>query len=116
MQQTMLSRKDNLISSLLPIATQSINISEDEYNELSPEVYRYDPKISLTLGGDGLNAYRIITSQARDKLSKNGRVFLEIGYKQAPAVKYLLEKAGFDEIRIHKDLNSKDRVLSATVS
>lgn len=91
-------------------------ISEDEYNELSPEVYRYDPKISLTLGGDGLNAYRIITSQARDKLTKNGRVFLEIGYKQAPAVKYLLEKAGFDEIRIHKDLNSKDRVLSATVS
>jgi release factor glutamine methyltransferase len=49
-------------------------------------------------------------------LTKNGRVFLEIGYKQAPAVKDLLEKAGFDEIRIHKDLNSKDRVLSATVS
>ena len=90
-------------------------ISKDEYNELSLEVYKYDPKISLTLGGDGLNAYRIITSQARKKLTRNGRVFLEIGYKQAPAVKYLLEKAGFDEIRIHKDLNSKDRVLSATV-
>ena len=70
----------------------------------------------MTLGGDGLNAYRIITSQARDKLTKNGRVFLEIGYKQAPAVRCLLEKAGFDEIRIHKDLNSKDRVLSAAVS
>ena len=90
-------------------------ISKDEYNELSLEVYKYDPKISLTLGGDGLNAYRIITSQAKNKLTRNGRIFLEIGYKQAPAVKYLLEKAGFDEIRIHKDLNSKDRVLSATI-
>jgi release factor glutamine methyltransferase len=90
-------------------------ISKDEYNELSLEVYKYDPKISLTLGGDGLNAYRIITSQAKNKLTRNGRIFLEIGYKQAPAVKYLLEKAGFVEIRIHKDLNSKDRVLSATI-
>lgn len=90
-------------------------ISKDEYNELSLEVYKYDPKISLTLGGDGLNAYRIITSQAKNKLTRNGRIFLEIGHKQAPAVKYLLEKAGFDEIRIHKDLNSKDRVLSATI-
>ena len=44
-------------------------ISSEEYAQLSAEVVRYDPKISLTLGGDGLEAYREILSLALEKLS-----------------------------------------------
>ena len=64
-------------------------ISSKEYAQLSAEVVKYDPKISLTLGGDGLEAYREILSQALEKLSKNGHIFLEIGYTQANAVGHL---------------------------
>ena len=39
-------------------------ISEKEYNELGNEVVDYDPKISLTPGGDGLDSYRQIISNA----------------------------------------------------
>ena len=91
-------------------------ISSEEYDQLGIEVLKYDPKISLTLGGDGLKAYREISSQALGKLSKNGYIFLEIGYRQANAVRQLLVKAGFQEIRIHKDLGSRDRVISAKAS
>ena len=91
-------------------------ISSEEYDQLGIEVLKYDPKISLTLGGDGLKAYREISSQALEKLSKNGHIFLEIGYRQANAVRQLLGKAGFQQIRVHKDLGSRDRVISARAS
>ena len=88
-------------------------ISAKEYNELGNEVVDYDPKISLTPGGDGLDSYRQIISNAREKLRKNGQLVLEIGFSQAEPVKKLLDGAGFSKIRIYKDLGSRDRVLSA---
>ena len=88
-------------------------ISAKEYNELCNEVVDYDPKISLTPGGDGLDSYRQIISNAREKLRKNGQIFLEIGYSQAEPVKDCLNGAGFSKIKVHKDLGSRDRVLSA---
>ena len=91
-------------------------ISSEEYAQLSAEVVKYDPKISLTLGGDGLEAYREILSQALEKLSKNGHIFLEIGYTQANAVGHLFREAGFQQIKVHKDLGSSDRVISAKAS
>ena len=91
-------------------------ISSEEYAQLSAEVVKYDPKISLTLGGDGLEAYREILSQALEKLSKNGHIFLEIGYTQANAVGHLFRESGFQQIKVHKDLGSRDRVISAKAS
>ena len=91
-------------------------ISSEEYAQLSAEVVKYDPKRSLTLGGDGLEAYREILSQALEKLSKNGHIFLEIGYTQANAVGHLFREAGFQQIKVHKDLSSRDRVISAKAS
>ena len=91
-------------------------ISSEEYAQLSAEVVKYDPRISLTLGGDGLEAYREILSQALEKLSKNGHIFLEIGYTQANAVGHLFREAGFQQIKVHKDLGSRDRVISAKAS
>ena len=91
-------------------------ISSKEYAQLSAEVLKYDPKISLTLGGDGLEAYREILSKALEKLSKNGHIFLEIGYTQANAVGHLFREAGFQQIKVHKDLGSRDRVISAKAS
>ena len=88
-------------------------ISAEEYTELDNEVLDYDPKISLTTGGDGLDSYRQIISNAREKLRKNGQLVLEIGFSQAEPVKKLLDGAGFSKIRIYKDLGSRDRVLSA---
>ena len=107
---------DKISGSFDIIVSNPPYISSKEYAQLSAEVVKYDPKISLTLGGDGLEAYREILSQALEKLSKNGHIFLEIGYTQANAVGHLFKEAGFQQIKVHKDLGSRDRVISAKAS
>ena len=107
---------DKISGSFDIIVSNPPYISSEEYAQLSAEVLKYDPKISLTLGGDGLEAYREILSQALEKLSKNGHIFLEIGYTQANAVGHLFKEAGFQQIKVHKDLGSRDRVISAKAS
>lgn len=107
---------DKISGSFDIIVSNPPYLSSKEYAQLSAEVFKYDPKISLTLGGDGLEAYREILSQALEKLSKNGHIFLEIGYTQANAVGHLFKEAGFQQIKVHKDLGSRDRVISAKAS
>ena len=107
---------EKISGSLDVIVSNPPYISSEEYAQLSAEVVKYDPKISLTLGGDGLEAYREILSQAIEKLSTNGHIFLEIGYTQANAVRHLFREAGFQQIKVHKDLGSRDRVISAKAS
>ena len=107
---------EKILGSFDVIVSNPPYISSEEYAQLSAEVVKYDPKISLTLGGDGLEAYREILSQALEKLSKNGHIFLEIGYTQANAVGHLFREAGFQQIKVHKDLGSRDRVISAKAS
>ena len=107
---------DKISGSFDIIVSNPPYISSKEYAQLSAEVLKYDPKISLTLGGDGLEAYREILSQALEKLTKNGHIFLEIGYTQAKDVGHLFREAGFQQIRVHKDLGSRDRVISAKAS
>ena len=86
-------------------------ISAAEMTELAPEVASWEPHLALTPGGDGLAAYRVITSTAPHYLSPNGHLMVEIGAGQAPAVKNLFKAADFTAIRVLKDLSGHDRVV-----
>lgn len=88
-------------------------ITQDEMAELSPEVRNWEPHIALTPGGDGLQAYRIITQAAPAYLAMGGRLLLEIGHRQGQAVSQLCGAAGFQSIEVHQDLAGKDRVVAA---
>ena len=88
-------------------------IGENELEGLEPDVIDYDPMIALTPGGDGLAPYRIIAGQAQNYLNKNGRVIVEIGHLQGNDVKNLFLNAGFTDVQILQDLDSKDRVIVA---
>ena len=65
-----------------------------------------------TGGRDGLYFYRKIVASCPEHLKPGGRILFEIGYDQGRAVSGLLEEAGFQEIRIVKDLAGNDRVVS----
>lgn len=86
-------------------------ISLTEESGLSREVRQYDPHAALFAGEDGLDAYRAILPQARERLVRFAPVFLEIGASQALAVAALAQSAGFDDIAIFQDLAGCDRVL-----
>ena len=88
-------------------------IHPNELCELLPEVERCDPKIALTDSLDGLSAYRTIASNAMDHLVPGGRLLVEIGPTQAEAVSGYFRAAGLEDVRIHADLDGRDRVIAS---
>ncbi|HLR87670.1 MAG TPA: peptide chain release factor N(5)-glutamine methyltransferase [Wenzhouxiangella sp.] len=71
---------------------------------------RFEPRSALEAGADGLDLIRALIAQAPEKLNDGGWLFIEHGYNQAAAVRKLLEKAGFDDVRSHFDLAAIERV------
>ena len=90
-------------------------ITAEEMDELSPEVRQFEPHFALTDGADGLTAYRAILERAREFLKPGGRLLFEIGASQGARVRELMEKAGFAEVNVLIDLDSRDRVVAAVL-
>jgi release factor glutamine methyltransferase len=80
---------------------------------LMPEVGRYEPKLALDGGPDGLAPYRDIAAAASQLLSPGGHVLVEGGEGQALAIKGLFSSAGLQHLRLWKDLGGIERVISA---
>lgn len=80
---------------------------------LAPEVKRYEPRLALDGGADGLDAYRNIIAALRKIVARDGLVALEAGDEQAHAVEKLLRAAGFSDIVQMSDLAGKPRVVVA---
>lgn len=78
---------------------------------LMREVRDYEPVIALDGDDDGLKFYRRIVEEAPDHLVRGGRLYMEIGYDQGAAVNLIMEKRGFADIEIYKDLGGNDRVI-----
>lgn len=88
-------------------------ISEKEILGLSNDVINWEPRIALTPEDDGLGAYKNIINGVKNILIPNGRLIFEIGHAQGNEVSNLLKSNNFKEINIVKDINNKDRVISA---
>jgi release factor glutamine methyltransferase len=81
---------------------------------LDRSVRDYEPRQALDGGADGLAFHRRIFNEAPDRLTPNGRVFVEIQFDQGPAVLELAGESGrWDEPRILKDHAGHDRVVTA---
>ena len=76
-----------------------------------PEVRLHEPMQALDGTEDGLFFYRRIVEEAPAYLTKEGRLYFEIGHDQGEDVSELLEKAGFSDIRVVKDYAGLDRVV-----
>jgi len=85
-------------------------ISASEMATLAPEL-RFEPRTALTDGGDGLSAYRAIAAGAGAHLAPGGRLMVEIGWRQGPAVAEMMRQAGLGAVRILPDLDGRDRVV-----
>ena len=88
-------------------------ITEEAYIGLNKTVKDFEPKIALVGGVDGLKFYKKIIENAHKYLSDNGKLFFEIGFDQAEAVKNLLIKNGYRNIKIKKDIFKNDRIVYA---
>lgn len=88
-------------------------ISAAAYENLAPELQRFEPKCALTSGGDGLQAYRDIAAVAQNYLTPNGLLLFEIGFDQGKSVEQILDQAGWSSVSRFQDLAGKDRVIAA---
>ena len=77
---------------------------------LQIEVRKYDPRIALDGGTDGLDSYRTILTDLDRLLAKGGRCFLEIGFGQAGLLAELAGKYDFST-GFHRDLGGIARVM-----
>ncbi|HCO96217.1 MAG TPA: peptide chain release factor N(5)-glutamine methyltransferase [Phycisphaerales bacterium] len=96
------------------IACNPPYVSMAEYKKLDKNVKDYEPASALLAGADGLDVHRRIIDKVYDFLKPGAALMLEIGYAQGPAVRELLEQTGtFAEIKIEKDFQDNDRVVTA---
>lgn len=86
-------------------------IATHEILSLQPEVARFEPKLALDGGADGLDAYRAIIGALPHLLKEKGAFALEIGKDQADAVTALARAAGLSTAPPWADLAGIPRVV-----
>ena len=71
---------------------------------------RFEPRIALTPGLDGLRAIQTISQLARPTLVDGGWLMFEHGWNQGPATRRIMEHSGFINIETLQDLQGHERV------
>lgn len=110
-------RKSNIFSNVKPGESFDIIVSNPPYippsekEKIQTEV-KFDPEQALfTEDEKGLEFYEKITKDAPRILNKGGYLLYELGIGQSNDVKSIMEKNGFQNIEIIKDLAGIDRVI-----
>lgn len=79
---------------------------------LAPEVRRFEPRLALDGGADGLAPYPQLLIEAKRLLHPRGTAVFEIGYDQGEAVLALAREAEAFETSLGQDLAGRDRALA----
>lgn len=102
---------DNLDNQFDLIVSNPPYISVNDYEHLEPEVRIWEPKLALTSGIDGLEAYKSIACGARAHLNIGGTIVVEIGHNQLHAVSKIFTSHGFELQTVHYDTDCRPRAL-----
>lgn len=86
-------------------------LSEKEYNETSPEIQIYEPKIALIAANDGLEFYERIANMLPAILAANSRAFLEICSTQTQKIINIFNCNNLNCLKVAKDIQNLNRVL-----
>ncbi len=86
-------------------------ISTSEIKLLQREV-RYEPRVALDGGRNGLNFYRRIIKNAPENLAENGYLILEMGFTQRQCIEKIAHTSkGLSVVEIVRDYNNIERVV-----
>lgn len=88
-------------------------IAKEERHLMAQETKGFEPEEALFAEEDGLLHYKSIISAAKEFLSPDGRIFLEIGFDQLKKVQDILKQNHFIVCKIVKDLRGFSRVIEA---
>ena len=88
-------------------------IKTSDIKNLSDDVRKFEPKIALDGGKDGLDVIKKVIYKSKTILKKLGLLALEIGYGQHYNVSKILKKQGFREELLVKDYRNNIRCILA---
>lgn len=89
-------------------------VRRGEIVTLAPEVSRWEPRVALDGGIDGLEFYRRIAAAASEYLAERGALVLEVGADMASEVSAICADTGrYREIEVFQDYAGRDRVIVA---
>ena len=89
-------------------------IKKFDLKYLEKSIAKFEPKLALDGGLDGLSAIRKVINKSSELIKKNGKFVLEIGFDQKNRVISLLKKKGFYIDSVNKDLANNDRCIVCT--
>ena len=89
-------------------------INHNKIKYLESEVSKFEPRLALDGGLDGLSVVRKVIKKSSELLKKNGKFILEIGFDQKSKVIKLLNNKGFYINSTTKDLANNDRCIVST--
>lgn len=81
---------------------------------LEKDVIKFEPKLALDGGLDGLSEIRKVIKKSSELIKKGGKLILEIAYDQKEEVKQLLKNNSFYINSVIKDLAKNDRCIIST--
>lgn len=100
---------DNISGKFDLIISNPPYISYKDKITIKDNVLNYDPHLALFAEEDGIYFYRKIIENAVHYLSKDGVIFLEIGYDQKEKILELGKNNNFIAT-VYKDINDRDRI------
>lgn len=71
-----------------------------------------EPELALRGGEDGLDVTSRLIREAPVYLNSPGYLFIESAFDSMEKLRYIMKEEGFEEIRVLKDLASKDRIIT----
>ncbi len=87
-------------------------LSQTQYANLGEEIKKYEPKIALIGGKDGLNFYRLIANEIEKFMKPNSYFVCEIGFDQLASCKSIFKRTNLILKKISKDIQKIDRTLT----
>ena len=81
---------------------------------LEKDVIKFEPKLALNGGLDGLSEIRKVIIKSSELIKQHGTFILEIGFDQKNKVINLLKKEGFYINKCIKDYGNNDRCIIST--
>ena len=110
--------QSDILKEELPFEDLDIIVSNPPYvrhsekNLMHTNVLAYEPHLALFVyDEDPLLFYREISQKAKKALKTGGKIYFEINEALGKETKELMEKIGFEEVKIFEDLNGKQRMV-----
>ena len=89
-------------------------INHTDLKYLDKGIVKFEPKLALDGGIDGLFKINKVIKKSSKLIKKNGKFILEIAFDQKEKVKKMLRDRGFYINKILKDYAKKDRCIVST--